>query len=91
MHLNNFLFLFLMVFISQLLNAEEASGGGKLGKQNILDFEADVIEGKKAKPDLFLQLDSGQQGAESFIRMRNDFNDFQQQDMRRLRVWSPQK
>lgn len=83
------MFIVLTIFFVSNSFAEENAKSAQ--KPNILDFEADVIEGKKAKPDLFLQMDNGKQNLDSLIYMRSDFNDFQQQDMRRLRMWGSVK
>ena len=52
---------------------------------NVLDFEADVIEGEKRKPDLFIQMEGGAETMDSVLYSREDFNDFHEMD----RKWRP--
>ncbi|MDR3606650.1 MAG: hypothetical protein P4M08_04620 [Oligoflexia bacterium] len=49
-------------------------------KPNVLDFDADVIEGKKETPDLFIQLGNQQPQLDSLMYGRENFNDFQMQE-----------
>ncbi len=49
-------------------------------KSGTLDFEADVIEGERARPDVFVQLGTGAQNMNSALYSRENFNDFQAQD-----------
>lgn len=44
----------------------------------VLDFENDVIEGQRKKPDLFMQTGSQNLTLDAILFLRNDFNDFQQ-------------
>ncbi|MFN7685898.1 MAG: hypothetical protein ACK5QT_10875 [Oligoflexia bacterium] len=52
---------------------------------NFLDFEADVIEGEKRRPDLFIQMEGGSESLDSVLYSREDFNDYHEQD----RKWRP--
>ena len=52
---------------------------------NILDFEADVIEGEKRKPDLFLQMEGSTDSLDAILSSREDFNDYHEVDRR----WRP--
>jgi hypothetical protein len=52
---------------------------------NVLNFDADVIEGEKANPDLFIQLGTQQPSLESIMYGRKDFNEFQKYENR----WRP--
>jgi hypothetical protein len=45
-------------------------------KENVLDFEADVIEGDRKRPDLFLEVKGEDLDIEGLLYMRNNFNDF---------------
>ena len=54
-------------------------------KENVLDFEADVIEGEKKRPDIFLQMGNQKQTMDSVLYGRKDFNDFHRVDRR----WRP--
>jgi hypothetical protein len=42
----------------------------------VLDFEADIIEGERKNPQLFLQLGSTTPDLNTVLYMREDFNDF---------------
>ena len=48
-----------------------------------LDFEADVIEGQRKAPDLFLQTESQHLSPDAMIFLRNNFNDFHAVDRTR--------
>jgi hypothetical protein len=50
------------------------AGGG--AKTSTLDFDADVIEGKRKAPEFFLQGESQKIGADEMVYLRDDFNDF---------------
>ncbi len=52
---------------------------------NILDFEADVIEGEKRKPDIFLQMEGSTNNLDAILYSREDFNDYHELDRR----WRP--
>ena len=54
-------------------------------KTNVLDFEADVIEGEKRKPDLFLQMEGDVGSLDAILYSREDFNDYHESD----RKWRP--
>jgi hypothetical protein len=52
-------------------------------KSNVLDFEADVIEGERVAPSLFVQMDLGAPKLDTLMFQRKNFNDFHSIDMRR--------
>jgi hypothetical protein len=59
-------------------------------KNEVMDFEADVIEGEKKAPELFLQLDSDTTDLGAVLYDRKNFNDFHSSDRsRRPRLSSP--
>lgn len=61
--------------------ATSTSGVGK--KENvgaILDFEGEVIEGERRRPDLFLQISIDNIKFDSLIYNRDDFNDYLEVD-----------
>lgn len=62
----------------------KASVGGSLGKKEnvgaILDFEGEVIEGERRRPDLFLQISIDNVKFDSLIYNRDDFNDYLEVD-----------
>jgi hypothetical protein len=77
--------LFLMLF-SQI-SPESAFSADK---NEVLDFEADVIEGEKKAPELFLQLDTETTDLGAVLYDRKTFNDFHANDRsRRPRLSSP--
>lgn len=43
----------------------------------VMDFEAEVIDGQKKAPELFLQLDSEKAELNTILYDRRNFNDFQ--------------
>lgn len=61
-------------------------------KAQVLDFEADVIEGQKKAPELFLQLDVQKPDLSSVLYDRKHFNDFHAiESKRRPRLSTPPK
>lgn len=48
----------------------------KSGPGNVLDFEGEVIEGERRRPDLFLQMSIDNVKFDSLIYQRDDFNDY---------------
>lgn len=62
----------------------KSSTGGSLGKKEnvgaILDFEGEVIEGERRRPDLFLQISIDNIKFDSLIYNRDDFNDYLEVD-----------
>jgi hypothetical protein len=49
----------------------------------VLDFEGDVIEGQRKRPDLFLQSEVQNLTLDAILYLRKDFNDFHQVDRSR--------
>ena len=49
----------------------------------VLNFEGDVIEGEKRKPDLFMQSNVQNLDLDSILYIRNNFNDFHAVDSQR--------
>ncbi len=49
-------------------------------EDNVLDFEAEVIEGKKRMPEFFLQTATVQTEGDTLIYLRKDFNDAHAED-----------
>ena len=50
---------------------------------NILDFDADVIEGERSGPSLIVQMDLQAPSLDTLVFQRKNFNDFQVIDKRR--------
>jgi hypothetical protein len=53
---------------------------GKKEKVNVLDFEGEMIEGERKKPDLILQIAPQDLSFDSLLYNRTDFNDFLEVD-----------
>lgn len=64
----------MMVFLLFFMSTAQAQ------KSNVMDFEADVIEGELRRPDLFLQLGNDHMNVESISYGRSNFNDFNKAD-----------
>lgn len=79
----NYIFL-LFTIISFSASAEQK-------KPEVLDFEADVIEGQKKTLDLFLQLDVEKADLSSVLYDRSNFNDFHRADSNRRPKFSNPK
>lgn len=63
-----------LLFCLLSLNAF-AEPDGK-SKNSVMDFEAEVIDGEKKVPELFLQLDSDRSDVSTILYDRPNFNDF---------------
>lgn len=50
------------------------------GRGQVLDFEGEVIEGERRRPDLFLQMSIENVKFESLMYNREDFNDYLEVD-----------
>lgn len=48
----------------------------KAEKSGVLNFEAELIEGQKKTPEIFLQTEVQKPSLESVLYQRKDFNDF---------------
>ena len=57
-----------------------AAFANEAGKGALLEFEAELIEGERRSPEMFLQLDSDQMKLETILYDRKDFNDFHRPD-----------
>lgn len=73
-----FLVAIIPIFIFAQVPAETPPSGGATGeaKANTLNFDGDVIEGERKRPDMFLELKSDELNIEASIYSRSDFNDF---------------
>lgn len=45
-------------------------------KNNVLNFDADIIQGERKRPDLFIQLGGATTNMEAVLYGRQNFNDF---------------
>lgn len=70
----SFTFTILILLGSQSFaqNSRKESNSGT----KVLDFEADVIEGDKVRPDLFLDLKTDDLIIDDLLYMRNNFDDY---------------
>lgn len=75
-----YLILILILFAS---SRELTSQEKKAPKDAVLNFDSDLIEGIKHKPDLFLQNNVQELSLDSIIYLRKDFNDFHAVDSKR--------
>ena len=70
-----------VILILILLNSSFAFSNE--AETNVLNFEADVIEGERKNPNVFIQLDIGTPNLDTVLFQRNNFNDFHAQDKNR--------
>ena len=57
-------------------SSTKSSLSSKKTEGNVLDFEGEVIEGERRRPDLFLQMSIDNVKFDSLIYQRDDFNDY---------------
>lgn len=50
---------------------------------NVLDFEADVIEGERTAPSILIQMDLQSPNLDTLVFQRKNFNDFHLIDVKR--------
>ncbi len=74
--MKSFLFLILILILSPHSYANDSEA-------NVLNFEADVIEGERKNPNVFIQLDVGTPSLDTVLFQRSNFNDFHAQDKNR--------
>lgn len=86
--IKNSLFRSIPVFLGLAYSSVCISEEKSSATEPVLDFSADVIEGEKRKPDLFLQSGGAATSLDAVIYSREDFNDFHEKDSKwRPRVW----
>lgn len=59
------------------------SSSGSSKSSNILDFDADVIEGERSGPSIMVQMDLQAPNLDTLVFQRKNFNDFHAIDMKR--------
>lgn len=69
----------LAMLIVMLLTSSVALAAGK---EEVLDFDADVIEGQKKTPEVFFQMEVEKPALDAVLYLRKDFNDFHAIDSR---------
>jgi hypothetical protein len=62
-------------------STSQTSGSPK--QSNVLDFEADVIEGERSGPSILIQMDLQAPTLDTLVFQRKNFNDFHAIDMKR--------
>ncbi len=65
------------------LKPQVAAKPTKQKGENLLDFEAEVIEGEKKRPELFLDIKAGDGNVGSGLYLRPNYDDFFVVDKRR--------
>lgn len=65
------------------------SNSAKPSSPKVLDFDADVIEGERKTPSVFLEIGTENPTMDSVIFNRNDFNDFHALDSKRRQQYQP--
>lgn len=78
-------FVFFLISHGAIFAAEKNQSSLKRGgaTPNVLDFDADIIEGERSGPSLLVQLDLQAPGLDTLIFQRKNFNDFHVIDMKR--------
>jgi hypothetical protein len=82
----NILLQILTLFVILMLVSIDAISGEvtpSKSKSNVMDFEADVVEGERVAPSLFVQMDLGAPKMGTLMFQRKNFNDFHAIDMGR--------
>ena len=69
----------------------DASPKKDMGTDGVLDFEAEVIEGQRKRPDLFLQTEVQSLTLDAILYLRKDFNDYHQVESQRRPGYFEQK
>lgn len=49
-------------------------------KENVIDFEGEVIEGERKRPELYLQISSSDLDVGEILYLRENFNDYLEAD-----------
>ena len=86
--------LFIFLFVTSVQAQQEdsinpaavkalAPKTAKAPRENLLDFEAEVIEGEKKRPELFLDIKAGDGNVGSGLYLRPNYDDFFAVDKKR--------
>lgn len=70
--------LFAATFTLSLVLVSSAATAQKKNREEgqILDFEGEVIEGERQRPDLFLQISTDELTFDSLLYLRPNYNDY---------------
>lgn len=82
LHLFSLMILILPVLCFAQSDAKKQSKATP-SSSNVLDFEADVIEGERTAPSILIQMDLQSPNLDTLVFQRKNFNDFHLIDMRR--------
>lgn len=76
--INNILFALSFIFslMAYAQNSKEASKKQSKSSPKVIDFEAEIIEGERKTPTLFLQIGLEKPTMDAVLYQRKDFNDF---------------
>lgn len=66
----------------------ETKKPAKVAKDVVIDFDADVIEGERKVPDIFISTEIGAPNIESVVYFRKNFNDFHRLEMKSKPTYS---
>lgn len=82
--INQFFFVFKIIIFStltiSLVSFAQNNPPNSKTQTQVLDFEADVIEGDKIRPDLFLDLKSDDLIIDDLLYLRPNFDDYYKLD-----------
>lgn len=77
------------ILIVVIILTSSVLAGADGPKPNVLDFDAEVIEGERKTPSVFLEIGTENPNMESVIFQRPDFNDFHVLDSKRRQQFQP--
>jgi hypothetical protein len=80
--------LVLFTSSTQAQTIPEAKKPSKVAKDVVIDFDADVIEGERKVPDIFISTEIGAPNIESVVYFRKNFNDFHRLEMKSKPTYS---
>lgn len=72
---------------SDTKKASTSDSKNKVLKDSVVDFEADVVEGERQVPDIFLQSEVASPSLDAVLFKRKNFNDFHSLELKRKPVY----